>query len=75
MAYLADVAIADMEFIQFHPTLLYKDGETKGLISEAVRGDGAVLVTSDGIPIMEGVHPLKDLAPRHVVSQTIYDYI
>lgn len=75
MAYLADVAIADMEFIQFHPTLLYNDGETKGLISEAVRGDGAVLVTSDGIPIMEGVHPLKDLAPRHVVSQTIYDYI
>lgn len=75
MAYLAGAEIADMEFIQFHPTLLYKDGETKGLISEAVRGEGAILVTEDGTPIMEGVHPLKDLAPRHVVSQTIFDYI
>lgn len=75
MAYLAGAEIADMEFIQFHPTLLYKDGETKGLISEAVRGEGAVLVTEDGTPIMEGVHPLKDLAPRHIVSQTIFSYI
>lgn len=75
MAYLAGAEIADMEFIQFHPTLLYKDGETKGLISEAVRGEGAILVTADGTRIMEGVHPLKDLAPRHVVSQTIFNYI
>lgn len=75
MAYLAGVEIADMEFIQFHPTLLYKDGETKGLISEAVRGEGAILVTGDGTAIMEGIHPLKDLAPRHVVSQTIFNYI
>jgi L-aspartate oxidase len=75
MAYLAGVEIVDMEFVQFHPTLLYKDGETKGLISEAVRGEGAILMTKDGIPIMEGVHPLKDLAPRHVVSQTIFEYI
>ncbi|MBS4204395.1 L-aspartate oxidase [Lederbergia citrea] len=75
MAYLAGADIVDMEFIQFHPTLLYKDGETKGLISEAVRGEGAILVTGEGSPIMEGVHPLKDLAPRHIVSQTIFDYI
>mgnify|MGYP001170172840 CR=1 FL=1 len=75
MAYLAGAEIADMEFIQFHPTLLFKDGEAKGLISEAVRGEGAILVTGDGVPIMEGIHPLKDLAPRHVVSQTIYNYI
>lgn len=75
MAYLAGAEIMDMEFIQFHPTLLYIDGETKGLISEAVRGEGAILVTSDGTPIMEGVHPYKDLAPRHVVSQTIYEYL
>ena len=75
MAYLAGAEIADMEFIQFHPTLLYINGETKGLISEAVRGEGATLVTEDGTPIMEGVHPLKDLAPRHIVSQTIFDYI
>ncbi len=75
MAYLAGAEIADMEFIQFHPTLLYINGETKGLISEAVRGDGAILVTEDGIPIMNGVHPMKDLGPRHVVSQRIYEFI
>ncbi|MFK9095349.1 L-aspartate oxidase [Bacillus salipaludis] len=75
MAYLAGAEISDMEFIQFHPTLLYKNGETKGLISEAVRGEGAILVTEEGTPIMEGVHPLKDLGPRHIVSQTIFDYI
>lgn len=75
MAYRAGAEIVDMEFIQFHPTLLYLNGETKGLISEAVRGEGAILVTDDGTPIMEGVHPLKDLAPRHVVSQKIYEYL
>lgn len=75
MAYLAGAEIVDMEFIQFHPTLLYMNGETRGLISEAVRGEGAILVTDDGTPIMEGVHPLKDLGPRHVVSQRIYDYL
>ena len=75
MAYLAGAEVADMEFNQFHPTLLYIDGETKGLVSEAVRGEGGILVTEDGTPIMEGVHPLKDLAPRHVVSQKIYEYV
>nr|WP_263325579.1 L-aspartate oxidase [Neobacillus sp. Marseille-Q6967] len=75
MAYLAGAEVVDMEFIQFHPTLLYVNGETKGLISEAVRGEGAVLVTEDGTPIMEDVHPLKDLAPRHVVSQRIYEFL
>lgn len=75
MAYLAGAEVVDMEFIQFHPTLLYLNGETKGLISEAVRGEGAILVTDDGTPIMEGVHPLKDLGPRHVVSQKIYEYL
>ncbi|HYK73997.1 MAG TPA: L-aspartate oxidase [Pseudoneobacillus sp.] len=75
MAYLAGAEIADMEFIQFHPTLLYVNGETKGLVSEAVRGEGAILVDEENLPIMEGVHPLKDLAPRHIVSQTIYEYI
>lgn len=75
LAYLAGAELVDMEFIQFHPTLLFVGGETKGLISEAVRGEGARLVTEDGTYIMEGVHPLKDLAPRHVVSQTIYEYL
>jgi L-aspartate oxidase len=75
MAYLAGAEVADMEFNQFHPTLLYSNGETKGLVSEAVRGEGGILVTEDGTPIMEGVHPLKDLAPRHVVSQKIYEFV
>ncbi|WP_144477747.1 L-aspartate oxidase [Cytobacillus oceanisediminis] len=74
LAYRAGVELADMEFVQFHPTLLYVDGKTRGLISEAVRGEGALLVTEDGKQIMAGIHPLKDLAPRHIVSQTIYDY-
>lgn len=75
MAYLAGAEVVDMEFIQFHPTLLYKNGKTQGLISEAVRGEGAILITEDGTPIMEGVHPFKDLGPRHIVSQTIFNYI
>ncbi|WP_079509893.1 L-aspartate oxidase [Mesobacillus jeotgali] len=74
LAYRAGAELADMEFVQFHPTLLYVAGKTRGLISEAVRGEGAVLVTAEGKRIMEGIHPLKDLAPRHIVSQTIYDY-
>lgn len=74
LAYRAGAELADMEFVQFHPTLLYVGGKTRGLISEAVRGEGAVLVTPEGKRIMESIHPLKDLAPRHIVSQTIYEY-
>lgn len=75
LAYLAGASIIDMEFVQFHPTLLYVNGETVGLISEAVRGDGARLVTASGKYIMENVHSYEDLAPRHIVSQTIYQYL
>ncbi|MBM4762420.1 L-aspartate oxidase [Bacillus sp. B15-48] len=75
LAYRAGAELVDMEFIQFHPTLLFVNGQTKGLVSEAVRGEGAKLVTEDGKYIMDDVHPLKDLAPRHIVSQTIYDYL
>ena len=72
LAYRAGAELADMEFIQFHPTLLFAGGKGVGLVSEAVRGEGAKLRTEDGTYIMDGVHPFKDLAPRHVVSQTIY---
>ncbi|OES44252.1 L-aspartate oxidase [Domibacillus iocasae] len=72
LAYRAGAAITDMEFVQFHPTLLYVNGETKGLISEAVRGAGAVLTDEEGGKIMQGVHPLGDLAPRHVTAFEIY---
>jgi L-aspartate oxidase len=75
LAYRAGAKLVDMEFVQFHPTLLAVNGEGVGLVSEAVRGEGARLVTEEGLLIMEGVHELKDLAPRHIVSQTIYNYI
>jgi len=72
LAYLAGAKITDMEFMQFHPSLLYVNGETKGLISEAVRGAGGKFVDENGHPIMDGVHPLKDLAPRHITAFEIY---
>ncbi|RWZ52370.1 L-aspartate oxidase [Halobacillus fulvus] len=75
LAYLAGAELSDMEFIQFHPTLLFKEGRAPGLISEAVRGEGAILVNEKGERIMEAVHPLQDLAPRHIVAQSIYDRI
>lgn len=75
LAYRAGAELADMEFVQFHPTLLHANGKGAGLVSEAVRGEGARLVAEDGTYIMEGVHPYKDLAPRHVVSQTIFDWM
>nr|WP_295971786.1 L-aspartate oxidase [uncultured Bacillus sp.] len=72
LAYRAGAELSDMEFIQFHPTLISAEGKAVGLASEAVRGEGAKLVTEEGVYIMEGVHPYKDLAPRHIVAQTIY---
>lgn len=72
MAFRAGAEITDMEFVQFHPTLLFKDGAARGLISEAVRGAGATLIDEDGLPLMEDVHPLKDLAPRHITAYEIY---
>ncbi|RIW37678.1 L-aspartate oxidase [Bacillus salacetis] len=72
LAFRAGAEIADAEFIQFHPTLLFVEGRTKGLISEAVRGEGAELVNDIGERIMDGVHPLRELAPRHIVAQQIF---
>lgn len=72
LAYRAGASITDMEFIQFHPTLLYVNGKAAGLVSEAVRGEGGRLMTEEGEVLMDGIHPLGDLAPRHIVSQTIY---
>ncbi|PEJ56574.1 L-aspartate oxidase [Bacillus sp. AFS002410] len=73
MAYRAGCEMADLEFIQFHPTMLYINGACKGLVSEAVRGEGACLVTKSGRRIMKGLHPFEDLAPRDVVSRAIFN--
>ncbi|MCL2082649.1 MAG: L-aspartate oxidase [Oscillospiraceae bacterium] len=65
--------LADMEFVQFHPTAFYssKKPGRAFLISEAVRGEGALLVSKSGEPFMRGKHPMGELAPRDVVSREI----
>jgi len=70
-AYRAGVEVADMGFMQFHPTVLYLPGAARWLISEAVRGEGAHLLDADGRRFMLEVHELAELAPRDVVSQAI----
>jgi L-aspartate oxidase len=74
LALRAGALAADMEFVQFHPTVLYTGPGARGrcpLVTEAVRGEGAVLVDATGARVMTGVHPLADLAPRDVVSAAI----
>lgn len=75
MAYRAGAALSDLEFLQFHPTLIVHNGITAGLASEAIRGEGAILTDEKGSPIMRGVHPLRDLAPRDIVARVIEGYI
>jgi L-aspartate oxidase len=77
LALRAGVAVSDVEFIQFHPTMLYCAGAGRGtgtrrpLITEALRGEGAVLYDSRGESVTAGVHPMGDLAPRDVVAAAI----
>ncbi|MFT3716588.1 MAG: L-aspartate oxidase [Gordonia sp. (in: high G+C Gram-positive bacteria)] len=74
LALRAGAQVADLEFIQFHPTMLYVEGARgrRTLVSEAVRGEGGRLVAVDGSPVTDAsVHPLGDLAPRDVVARAV----
>lgn len=78
LALRAGAAVADVEFIQFHPTVLWLGENSEGqqpLISEAVRGEGAYLVDDSGNQFMKDIHPLAELAPRDVVAIAIMNQI
>jgi L-aspartate oxidase len=72
LALRAGAEVADLEFVQFHPTALFLGAASRGqqpLVSEAMRGEGAVLLDASGNSVMAGAHPLADLAPRDVVAK------
>src|SRR5207237_9207335 len=71
LAFQAGARVADLEFVQFHPTALKRAGAPRFLISEALRGEGARLVNSRGEPFMTRYHQDGDLAPRDVVARSI----
>ena len=78
LALRAGATVADLEFVQFHPTVLWVGSDSRGsqpLISEAVRGEGAILRNINGEAFMSSIHPMKDLAPRDVVAHAVHEEI
>jgi len=71
MAWRAGAVLQDLEFVQFHPTTLYVAGASRALITETLRGEGAVLVDNEGRRFMKEYHEAGELAPRDVVSRAI----
>jgi L-aspartate oxidase len=71
MAFRAGAELSDMEFVQFHPTALYLKGAPRFLLSEALRGEGAVLRNAEMLRFMPKYHPMGELAPRDVVARAI----
>ncbi|WP_420919149.1 L-aspartate oxidase [Streptomyces olivaceus] len=74
LALRAGAEVSDLEFVQFHPTVLFLGADAEGqqpLVSEAVRGEGAHLVDADGVRFMQGQHELGELAPRDIVAKGI----
>tara|TARA_A100001388_G_scaffold245274_1_gene203587 strand:- start:127 stop:1740 length:1614 start_codon:yes stop_codon:yes gene_type:complete len=69
----AGATVVDMEFVQFHPTVFFKDGAKNFLISEALRGEGAKLINHSGKQFMKSYTPKKELAPRDIVSKAIFN--
>lgn len=74
-AYRAGAEISDLEFVQFHPTALHVEGAPRFLLSEALRGEGAILRNAAGERFMERYHPMKELAARDIVSRAIISEI
>lgn len=73
MAYRAGAVLSDLEFMQFHPTTLYIAGASRALITEALRGEGAILLDINHKPFMKEYHESAELAPRDIVSRAILD--
>src|SRR5688500_7575073 len=71
MAYRAGARLRDMEFVQFHPTVLYIAGGSRSLITEAIRGEGGRLIDKEGVRFMPAYDPRAELAPRDIVAQAI----